>query len=111
MVEQVFGEEKKITVEPSTSPSTSTMDFRPTNVTDVLLDSIKKITKCNALAFKAIDEPLPILQMITPVCKVDHIFGSISKLDTLSKFISSNIHSVDKINEEIIQKKVHKEKE
>lgn len=102
VAERVSGEEKKIIAEPSNSPSTSTVDFRPTNVTDVLLDSIKKIIECNALAFKAIYESLPIFQMIAPACKVDHIVGSISKLDTLSEFISSNIHSIDKINEETI---------
>lgn len=91
-------------------PSTSTMDFKPTNVIDVLLDSIEKITKWNALAFKAIDDTLPILQMISLTCKVDNIVGSIGELDTLSKFISSNIQSIDKLNEETIQERVNKEK-
>lgn len=108
---KVSGEEKKVIVEPSTPPSTSTMDYKPTNVTDVLLDSIKKITECNALTFKAIDDSLPILQMIAPACKVDHIVGSIGKLDTLSKFISSNIQTIDKINEETIKERVNKEKD
>ncbi|XP_059067604.1 uncharacterized protein LOC131858389 [Cryptomeria japonica] len=35
---QTSREDKKPTVEPSTPPSTSTMDYRPTNVIDVLLD-------------------------------------------------------------------------
>lgn len=48
--------------------------------------------------------------MIAPECKVDHIVGSISKLDTLSKFISTNIQTLDKINEETIQERFNKEK-
>lgn len=51
----VFGEEKKVIAYPSTPPSTS-MDYRPKNVTDLLLDSIKKITECNTLPFKDIDD-------------------------------------------------------
>lgn len=43
------------------SSNTSMTKFRPTNVTEVLLDSIKKITNCNALAYKAIDDTIPIL--------------------------------------------------
>lgn len=58
---QTSEDDNKPTAEHLTLPSTSTMDYRPTNVIDVLLDSIKKITKCNALAFKAIDATLPIL--------------------------------------------------
>lgn len=34
------------------SSSTSMTEFRPTNVTEVLLDSIKKITECNAQAYR-----------------------------------------------------------
>lgn len=49
--------------------------------------------------------------MIALTCKVDHIVGSIGKLDSLSKFISSNIHTVDKISEETIQERVNKEKD
>lgn len=97
--------EKKVIAE----PSTSTMNFRPTNVTDVLLDSIKRITYCNSLAFKAIDDTLPILKMIALACKIDHIDGYLGKLDTLSKFIASNMLTVDKINEETVKERVNKE--
>ncbi|XP_059068534.1 uncharacterized protein LOC131859039 [Cryptomeria japonica] len=47
---------------------------------------------------------------IASTCKVDDIVGSIGKLDTLSKFISSNIQSIDKINQETIRERVNKEK-
>ncbi|XP_059064268.1 uncharacterized protein LOC131856491 [Cryptomeria japonica] len=50
-------------------------------------------------------------EMIAPECKVDHIIGSIGKLDTFSKFISANIQSLDKINEKTVQEKVDKENE
>lgn len=53
--------------------STSLSEFRPTNVTEVLLDSIKKITNCNALAYKEIDDTIPILKMIAPKCNIDHV--------------------------------------
>lgn len=98
--------EKKVIIE----PIPSIINFRPTNVIDVLLDYIKKIIECNALAFKSIDDTLPILQEIAPTCKVDNVVGSICKLDTLSKFISSNIQSIDKINEETIREWINKEK-
>lgn len=49
--------------------------------------------------------------MIALACKVDHIVGSVSKLDTLSKFVSSNIQTVDKINEETVKEKLNKEKD
>lgn len=49
--------------------------------------------------------------MIALACKVDHIDGSLGKVDTLSKFISSNIQTVDKINEETIKERVNKEKD
>lgn len=86
--------EKKFTIE----PSTSTSEFRPTNIIEVLLDSIIRITDCNALAFKAIDNTLPILKMIAPNCKIDHINDSLGKLDTLSKFITDNVITIDKVN-------------
>lgn len=79
-------------------------------MTNVLLDSIRRITDCNALAFKAIDDTLPILQMIASTCKIDHIEDSLGKLDTLSKFIASNVLTVDKVNEESIKERVNKEK-
>ncbi|XP_059064822.1 uncharacterized protein LOC131856883 [Cryptomeria japonica] len=104
-------EEKKDNAEPSTSPSSSILDFRPTSVIEVLLDSINKLMDCNALEFKTIDDSLPILQMIALEYKVDHIIGTIGKLDTLSKFISANIQSLDTINEKTTEEKVHKEKE
>ncbi|XP_057835002.2 uncharacterized protein LOC131045433 [Cryptomeria japonica] len=50
-------------------------------------------------------------KMIALECKVDHIIGSIVKLDTLSKFISANMQSLDKINKKTIQEKIDKEKE
>lgn len=49
--------------------------------------------------------------MTAPMYKVDHIVGSIGKLDTLSKFISFNIQTVDKINEETVKERVNKEKD
>ncbi|XP_059069861.1 uncharacterized protein LOC131859797 [Cryptomeria japonica] len=105
--ENVKAMEAKIKI--ITEPGTSSLDFRPTNVTDVLLDSTRKITECNALPFKAIDDTLPILRQIAPTCKVDDIIGYVGKLDTLSKFISSNIESIDKINEDTIRERTHKE--
>lgn len=93
--EEVMKEVEPISIEAKqkiiTEPSTSAMEFRSTKVTDILLDSIKKITTCNALSFKAICDTLPIFQFIALACKVDDIVGSIDKLDTLSKFVSSNI--------------------
>ncbi|XP_059064685.1 uncharacterized protein LOC131856779 [Cryptomeria japonica] len=68
---QTSKDDKKLTAEHLTLPSTSTMDYKPTNVIGVLLDSIKKITECNALTFKAIDDTLPILQQIAPTCKIN----------------------------------------
>lgn len=44
VIVQTFGEEKKPIAEPCTPPSTFTMDYGPSKVIDVLLDSIKRIT-------------------------------------------------------------------
>lgn len=74
------------------------IEFRPTNVTKVLLDSIKKITECNALAYKAIDDTIPILKLILPKCNMDNK-DSLSQLDTLSKYITANILTVEQIND------------
>lgn len=48
--------------------------------------------------------------MIALTCKIDHIDGSLGKLETLSKFIALNILTVDKINEETVKERVNKEK-
>lgn len=99
-----------IVKKPIVESSTSTGEFRPTNITKVILDSIKRITDCNALTFKAIDNTLPILKMIAPNCKIDHINDSLGKLDTLSKFIVDNVITIDKVNEHTIKERVEKEK-
>lgn len=85
-------------------------EFRPTNIIEVLLDSIKRITDCNALAFKKIDNTLPILKMISPNCKIEHIKDYLGQLDTLSKFIDDNVLTLDKVNEDTIKERVEKEK-
>lgn len=90
--------------------STSIGEFRPTNVIEVLLDSIKKIMDCNALAYKEIDNTLPILKLIAPNCNIDHIKDSLGKLDTLSKFIANNVISIDKVNGDTIKERVEKDK-
>lgn len=90
---------------------TSLSEFGPTNVTEVLLDSIKKITDCNALAYKAIDDTIPILETIAPKCNIDHVKDSLSQLDTLSKFIVGNVITIDKVNEDTFKEKMEKEKE
>lgn len=63
---------------------TSMIEFRPMNMTEVLLDSIKKNTECNAQAYKAIDDTIPILKLIAPKCIVNNK-DSLGQLDTLSK--------------------------
>lgn len=98
--------EMKSTIE----PSTSTGEFKPTNIREVLLDSIQRITNCNTLAFKEIDNTLPTLKMIAPTCQIDHIKDSLGKLDTLSKFIADNVITIDKVNEDTIKERVEKEK-
>lgn len=80
-------------------------------MTEVLLDSIKKITDCNALAYKAIDDTIPILKMIAPKCNIDHVKDSLGQLDTLSKFIFGNIITIDKVNEDTFKEKMEKKKE
>lgn len=83
--------------------------FRPMNVTEVLLDSIKKITKCNAQAYKAIDDTIPILKLIAP----KYIVGSkdsLGQLDTLSKYITGKNLIVDQINEDTFKERVNKGK-
>lgn len=86
---------------------TSITEYRPTNVKKVLLGSIKKITKCNAQAYKAIDDTIPILKLIAPKCIVDNK-DSLGQLDTLSKFITNNILTIDQINEETFKEKMNK---
>lgn len=88
----------------------SMTEFRPTNVTEVLLDSIKKITECNAQAYKAIDDTIPILKLIAPKCILDNK-DSLGQLDTLSKYITDNILTVDQINEDTFKERMNKEKE
>lgn len=56
---------------------TSLSEFRSTNVNEVLLDSIKKIMDCNALAYKAIDDTIPTLKMIAPKCNLDQVKDSL----------------------------------
>lgn len=85
------------------------VEFRPTNVTEVLLDSIKKIIECSAQAYKAIDDTILILKMIAPRCNVDNK-DSFNQLDTLSKYITDNIVTVEQINEEAFKEKIEKEK-
>lgn len=89
---------------------TSLSEFKPTNVTKVLLDSIKKRIDCNTLAYKAIDDTIPILKMIASKCNIDHVKDSLSQLDTLSKFIAGNVITVDKVNEDTFKEKMEKEK-
>lgn len=87
----------------------SMTEFRPTNVTKVLLDSIQKIIECSAQAYKAIDDTIPILKLIAPKCNVENK-DSLNQLDTLSKYITNNIVIVDQINEETFKEKMEKEK-
>lgn len=79
------------------------------NVTKVLLDSIKKITDCSSQDYKAIDDTIPILKMITPKCNVDNKY-SLSQLDTLSKYITENTVTVEQIKEEAFKERLEKEK-
>lgn len=85
----------------------SMTEFRPTNVTEVLLDSIKKITECGAQAYKAIDDTIPILKMVAPKCNVDNK-DSLNQLNTLSKYITDNIVTVEQLNEEAFKEKIEK---
>lgn len=85
----------------------SIVEFRPTNVTKVLLDSIKKIIECSSQEYKAIDDTIPILKMIAPKCNVDNK-DSLNQLDTLSKYITNNIVTVEQINEEAFKEKLEK---
>lgn len=73
------------------------------------MDSIKKITECNAQAYKAIDDTIPILKLIAPKCIVNNK-DSLGQLDTLSKFITDNILIVDQINEDTFKERMIKEK-
>lgn len=82
-------------------------ELRPTNVTEVILDSIKKITECSAQAYKAIDDTIPILKTIAPKRNVDNK-DSLNQLDTLSMYITDNIVIVEQINEEAFKEKIEK---
>lgn len=61
---------------------------KSTNVTEVLLDSIKRITDCSSQAYKAIDDTIPILKVIAPNYNIDNK-DSLGQLDTLCKYIST----------------------
>lgn len=87
----------------------SIVEIKPTNVTKVLLDSIKKIKECSSQAYKAIDDTIPILKMIASKCNVDNK-DSLNQLDTLSKYITDNIVTVEQINKEAFKEKLEKEK-
>lgn len=92
------------------SSGSSLTEFRLTNITEVLLDSIKKITECNAQAYKAIDDTIPILKLIAPKCNVENK-DSLSELDALSKYITNNLLTIEQINKETFSEKMNKEKE
>ena len=85
----------------------SSSGYKSTNVTEVLLDSIKKITDCSSQAYKAIDDTIPILKVIAPNCNIDNK-DSLGQLDTLCKYITENI---EKIKEETLKDKVEIEKQ
>lgn len=87
-----------------------TAGFKTTNVTEVLLDYIKKITDCSSQTYKAIDDTIPILKMIAPKCNVDNK-DSLSQLDTLSKYITDNIVTVEQIKEDAFKERLEKEKQ
>lgn len=84
----------------------SSSRYKSTNVTKVLLDSIKKITNCSSQAYKAIDDTIPILKVIEPNYNIDNK-DSLGQLDTLCKNISENI---EKIKEDLVKDKVEIEK-
>lgn len=65
----------------------SSLGYKSTNVTEVLLDSIKKITDCSSQAYKAIDDTIPILKVIAPNYNIDNK-DSLGQLDTLCKYIT-----------------------
>lgn len=85
------------------------IEFKQTNVTEVLLDSIKKIIECSTQAYKAIDDTIPILKLIAPKCNVENK-DSLNQLDALSKYITDNIVTIDQINEETFKEKMEREK-
>lgn len=89
---------------------TSIAELQPTNVIEILVDSIKKIIECNAQSYKATDDTIPILRLVAPKCIVDNK-DSLGQLDTLSKFITGNILTVDQINEDTFKERMNKEKE
>lgn len=76
----------------------SLADYKSTNVTEVHLDSLKKIADCSSQAYKAIDDTIPILRMIAPKCNIDNK-DSLSQLDTLSKYITDNTVTIEQIKE------------
>lgn len=80
----------------------SSVGYKSTNVTEVLLDSLKKITNCSSQAYKAIDDTIPILRMIAFKCNIDNK-DSLSQLDTLSKYIIDNTVTVEQIKEPLFK--------
>lgn len=64
-----------------------------------MLDSIKKIIDYNVVVYKAIVDTIPILKMIAPKCNIENK-DSLRKLDTLSKYITNNLLTIDQINDE-----------
>lgn len=63
------------------------------------------------MAYKAIDDTIPILKLIAPKCNIDHVKDSLGKLNTLSKFITDNVIMVGKVNEDTFKEKVEKKKD
>lgn len=92
------------------SSGSSLTEFKLTNIIEVLLDSIKKITEFNAHSYKTIDDTIPILKLIAPKCNVENK-DSLSQLDALSKYITDNLLTIEQINKETFSEKMNKEKE
>lgn len=84
--------------------------YKSTNVTEVLLDSIKRITDCSSQAYKAIDDTFPILKKLAPNCNIDSK-DSLSQIDILSQYITENTMTIEKIKEEALKNKMEIEKQ
>lgn len=85
----------------------SSVGFKATNVTEVLLDSIKRIADCNSQAYKAIDDTIPILKRLAPNYNIDNK-DSLSQIEILSKYINESIVTFE---EEALKDKIEIERQ